>query len=162
MPPTRAEVLDFVRAHSLGVQASVSPGATPQAAVVGFIVTDDFELFFDTVESTRKVTNLRRNSSIAFVVGGLADGDECTVQYEGIVDEPGGSTLEQLKERYFARFPDGKTRQSWPGILYMRVRPRWVRFSNFESTPPEIVEFSFDEPVTTHGHDVDVLPTEAG
>jgi general stress protein 26 len=140
---TQADILEFVRGHSFGVQASVSPSVTPQAAVVGFIVSDTFELFFDTVESNRKVTNLRHNSAIAFVIGGVANGDERTVQYEGVADEPKGQELEQLKERYFLRFPDGRDRQSWPGILYLRVRPRWLRFSNFSTTPPDIVEFTF-------------------
>jgi hypothetical protein len=139
----RADILEFLRAHSLGVQASVTPASTPQAAVVGFIVTEEFELFFDTVDSTRKAANLRRNSTIAFVIGGFVDGDERTVQYEGVVDEPTGPELERLKERYFARFPDGRTRQRWPGILYLRVRPRWLRYSDFGAAPPDIVEFSF-------------------
>jgi uncharacterized protein YhbP (UPF0306 family) len=143
VPTTQADILEFVRGHSLAVQASVSSSVTPQAAVVGFIVTDNFELFFDTVESTRKVANLRQNSIIAFVIGGLANGDERTVQYEGVADEPRGLELEQLKGRYFLRFPDGRDRQSWPGIIYLRVRPRWLRFSNFSTTPPEIVEFTF-------------------
>jgi hypothetical protein len=65
------------------------------------------------------------------------------VQYEGVADEPNGLELEQLKEHYFVRFPEGRDRQSWPGILYLRVRPRWIRFSNFKTTPPEIVEFTF-------------------
>jgi hypothetical protein len=143
VPTTRAEVLEFLRAHSLAVQATVSRASGPQAAVVGFIVTDGFELFFDTVESTRKAGNLRRNPAIAFVIGGLAEGDERTVQYEGLVDEPAGPELERLQERYFARFPDGPARLSWPGIVYFRVRPRWLRFSDFGATPPEIVEFTF-------------------
>lgn len=143
MATTRADVLEFVRRHSLGIQASVSPSFEPQAAVVGFIVTDDFELFFDTVDSTRKVTNLRHNPAVAFVIGGLVEGDERTVQYEGVADEPTGRDLEQLQERYFLRFPDGRDRQRWPGILYVRVRPRWLRFSDFGATPPEIVEFVF-------------------
>jgi general stress protein 26 len=143
VPTTHADILEFVRGHTLGVQTSVSPSGTPQAAVVGFIVTDNFELFFDTVESTRKVANLRRNSAVAFVIGGVLDGDERTVQYEGIADEPTGLELEQLKAQYFHRFPDGPDRQSWPGILYMRVRPRWLRFSNFNTTPADIVEFTF-------------------
>jgi general stress protein 26 len=144
MPTTRAEILAFVRHHSLAVQASVSPSFSPQAAVVGFIVTDNFELFFDTTGSTRKVTNLRKNSSIAFVIGGLTDGDERTVQYEGVADEPSGLELNELKQHYFLKFPDGRDRQHWPDITYIRVRPRWLRFSDFSATPPDTVEFVFD------------------
>jgi hypothetical protein len=141
---TRSELLQFLRGHTLAVQTSVSPSAAPQAAVVGIVVTDDLEVFFDTLDGTRKVHNLRRNAKIAFVIGGLTDGDERTVQYEGIADEPVGVELERLKEFYFVRFPDGRQRQSWPGLIYVRARPRWIRYSDFNQTPPTIVEFDFN------------------
>src|SRR5439155_27357955 len=82
MSTTRANVLEFMRQHSLAVQSSVSVSSSPQAAVVGFIVTDDFEMFFDTLDSSRKASNLRQNPRIAIVVGGLTAGEERTVQYE--------------------------------------------------------------------------------
>ena len=97
MPATRTDILEFMRRSSLAVQASVSPAGAPQAAVVGFIVTDDFEVVFDTVDTTRKVVNLRRNARCALVIGGMVNGDERTVQYEGITDEPTGADLERLK-----------------------------------------------------------------
>jgi len=65
-----AQLLEFMKAHRYAVQASVSSRGTPQAAVVGIIVTDRFEIFFDTLAETRKAQNLRRNASIAFVIGG--------------------------------------------------------------------------------------------
>jgi hypothetical protein len=132
-----------MRSHSLAVEASVSPRGTPQAAVVGFIVTDDFEIVFDTVDTARKVVNLRRNAACAFVIGGMLNGDERTVQIEGTVDEPAGADLARLKELYFVRFPDGRDRQHWPGMTYLRVRPRWLRFSDFNRSPPAITELTF-------------------
>lgn len=141
---TREEVLNFMRTHSLGVQASVSAANSPQAAVVGFVVTDAFEIVFDTLATSRKAANLRQNPHCAFVIGGLLDGDERSVQYEGVADEPGGTDLHNLKEMYFARFPDGRERQHWPGLTYFRVKPRWLRFSDWNQTPPIIVEFEFD------------------
>ncbi len=119
---TRADILTFMRTHSLGVQASVSPEGVPQAAVVGFVVTDDFEIVFDTLARTRKALNLRRNAACTFVIGGLTHGDERTVQYEGIADEPMGTELERLKAMYFVRFPDGLERSHWPGLIYVRIR----------------------------------------
>jgi hypothetical protein len=140
---TRAEILEFMRRHSLAVQASVSPQGAPQAAIVGFIVTDDFAIVFDTLDTTRKVVNLRRNSRCALVIGGMVKGDERTVQYEGIAGEPTGPDLERLKELYFVGFPDGPKRQHWPGLTYIHVQPRWLRFSDFNQSPPTIVELTF-------------------
>jgi hypothetical protein len=136
----RARILAFLRQHRLAVQATSSPESAPQAAVVGFAVTDAFELVFDTLATTRKATNLRRNHRMAFVIGGLDAGDECTVQYEGVADEPGGAELERLKSIYYISFPDGPNRANWPGLIYVRVRPTWIRFSNYNDDPPEIVE----------------------
>lgn len=140
---TRSEILAYMRTHSLAVQASVSADAAPQAAVVGFAISDDFEIVFDTLSTTRKVSNLRGNGRCALVIGGLAAGDERTVQYEGVADEPGGAELERLKNLYFGVFPDGRERQRWPGLIYIRVRPRWLRFSDFDQSPPAIVELTF-------------------
>jgi len=140
---TRTQILEFIRSHTLAVQASVSASTSPQGAVVGFVATDDFQLFFDSVDTTRKIANLRRNPRIAFVIGGTNEGGERTVQYEGIADEPAGTELEQLKDRYFVRFPDGRARLGWPGLVYVRVQPRWLRFSDYSRTPPEIVELTW-------------------
>ncbi|MEO8256426.1 MAG: SAM-dependent methyltransferase [Acidobacteriota bacterium] len=151
MTTTRAEILAFMGAHSMVVQASVSAWNAPQAAVVGVVVTDAFELFFDSLDSTRKVANLRANQRVAFVIGGIADGEDRTVQYEGVVDEPVGPELDVLKKQYFARFPDGLERQAWPGITYLRARPRWIRYSDYGQTPPEIVEVPFNETAARAG-----------
>ena len=134
-----------MRRHRLAVQASVSSSGAPQAAVVGIAVTDAFEIVFATLESTRKAENLRRDQRIAFVIGGALDGDECTVQYEGIADEPRGADLERMTSAYLAVWPDGRGREMWPGLIYVRVRPVWIRYSDFSQAPPGIVEFDARE-----------------
>jgi general stress protein 26 len=140
---TKADVLNFMRTHSLAVQSSVSLLGGPQSAVIGFVVSDDFHIFFDTIDTTRKAKNLRQNPMIAFVIGGLIGGDERTVQYEGIADEPTGKELDSLKELYFTRFPDGRERQSLTGLIYIRAKPIWIRYSDFNQDPAEILEFAF-------------------
>lgn len=144
-PPavTREEVLAFMRRHSLASVSTLSPTGSPQAAVVGFVVTDAFEIVFDTLESTRKARNLAAHPVAALVVGGFNPGDQQTVQYEGVTDTPRDTELAPLVERYLTVFPDGVARQSWPGLIYIRVRPRWLRYSDYRATPPLIAEFSF-------------------
>jgi hypothetical protein len=139
---TRAELLEFLRAHRLAVEATVAQSTGVQAAVVGIAVTDDFEVVFDTLETTRKARNLARDPRVALVIGGAADGEEQTVQYEGVADRPAGSELKFLQQRYLEVFPDGTERLAWPGLIYVRVRPRWLRYSDYRSDPPVIIEFT--------------------
>ncbi len=133
----KAELLDFLQKHRLGVLATVSPNGDPEAAVVGIAVTDRLEVVFDTLDTTRKCHNLRKHANIALVIGW---DDEMTVQLEGVADEPAGPELDRLKTTYFAVYPDGESRQSWSGITYFRVRPTWARYSDFHDGT--VVEFT--------------------
>ncbi|HSE00415.1 MAG TPA: pyridoxamine 5'-phosphate oxidase family protein [Burkholderiales bacterium] len=138
----RAGLLGFLRSQFWAVEASASAGGDAQAAIIGFAVTDDLQIVFETLDSTRKIRNLRQNPRIALVVGGWGAGDERTVQYEGLADEPQGAELERLKAIYVRRFPEGWSGGNWPGWAFVRVRPTWVRYSDFTQKPPSIVEFS--------------------
>ncbi|NUK03102.1 pyridoxamine 5'-phosphate oxidase family protein [Streptomyces lunaelactis] len=135
------ELLQFLRRYKLAVQASVTPDGAPQAAVVGFAVSDELEIVFDTVESTRKYRNLRADPRIALVVGW---DNAITAQIEGVADFPTGSELERIRACYFTAYPDGRDRLAWPGITHVRVRPAWVRYSDFPQDPPHIEEFTIE------------------
>jgi pyridoxine/pyridoxamine 5'-phosphate oxidase len=125
---TRADLLAFLRRHRLCVQASVASSGSPQAAVVGFAVSDELEIVFDTLGTSRKMAHLRRDPRVAIVVGW---DDEQTAQIEGVADEPQGEELALLKAVYFRAWPDGADRQAWKDLTYVRVRPTWARYSDF-------------------------------
>src|SRR5262249_31113406 len=118
----------FLRRHRLCVQASVAASGAPQAAVIGFAVSERLELVFDTLGTTRKMANLRRDPRIALVIGW---DEEQTVQLDGIADEPQGAELDRLQRVYFAAWPECVSHQSWQDITYVRVRPIWARYSDF-------------------------------
>ena len=140
------DLVSFIRSHRWAIEATTSTTLEPQAAIIGIAVTDQLELVFDTLASSRKVANLRANPRVALVIGGWNDNDPRTVQYEGVADFPSSAELEPLKQVYFATFPDAATRLSWPGITYVRVKPTWVRYSDFRSEPPVISERVFPSP----------------
>jgi hypothetical protein len=125
---TRVELLRFLQKQRLGVVASTSPDGDAQSALVGIAVTEQLEIVFDTLSSTRKCRNLRRHPRASVVVGW---DEEITVQYEGIADEPTGPELDRLKEIYFAVYPECMVHQSWEGITYFRIKPTWIRYSDF-------------------------------
>jgi hypothetical protein len=61
---------------------------------------------------------------------------EQTVQLEGKAFEPAGAELKRYQEVYFSVWPDGRARFAWPGITHFVVRPRWIRYSDFDQSPP--------------------------
>jgi pyridoxine/pyridoxamine 5'-phosphate oxidase len=133
---TRAELIAFLRRHCVAVVSTVSPSGAPESALVGFAVSDELELVFDTVTTSRKVHNLRANPRVAVVIGGW--GGEQTAQLEGIADELAD---DRLREVYYAAYPDGRERAvAWNDLVYVRVRVTWARYSDFDARPPLIVE----------------------
>lgn len=142
---TRASLLDRMRAHRYAVQSSVAATGAPQSAVVGVAVTDACEIVFDTLASSRKCVNLSRDPRVAFVMGSMLPDASWSVQLEGIADLPSGQDREALVRAYLTVFPDGAERQAWPGLTYVRVRPRWIRVMDYGSNPPEIVELDADD-----------------
>ncbi|HEV2111069.1 MAG TPA: pyridoxamine 5'-phosphate oxidase family protein [Gammaproteobacteria bacterium] len=147
---TRAELLSFMRSRPLVVASSLSPEGAPQAAMLGVAVNEQLELVLDTVDSSRKYRNLQRDPRIALVFGAggaytAGAHDERTLQYEGVADFPEGEELRCVQDEiYFHQFPDGRSRLAWKGISYIRIRPNWLRYSDYNRNPPEILEFTGD------------------
>ena len=130
------ELVELLRRFRLGVVATVAGNGEPQAATVGIAVGDALELVFDTLSTTRKFANLVREPRVAVVMG---EG-ELTVQIEGRADVPVGDERKRVQDIYFATWPDGRERAAWPNIAWVRIRPTWVRVSDFAANPPAIRE----------------------
>jgi PPOX class probable F420-dependent enzyme len=138
---TTAQLVEFIRARGLGVVATVGPSGEPQAALVGVAATDRGEIVFDTTRDSRKAANVSREHDVALVVGW---DDEVTVQLEGVADIPTGAARERCLDAYFRHHPAGRLRASSPNIVHVRIRPRWVRYSDFRSATYGSVEWTFE------------------
>jgi hypothetical protein len=136
----RQEIYSFMAGCRYGVVSSLSKDGLPQSALVGIATTEELEIIFDTLNSSRKYRNLIECPSCSLVLGW--DGEQ-TVQYEGIATQLKEQELKRYQEIYFAFWPDGPLRASWPGIAYFVVRPRWIRYSDYDQSPPLIEEFAF-------------------
>ena len=136
----RITICSFMRRHRYGVVSSLSKSGVPQSALVGIATTLELEIVFDTVKSSRKYPNLIEHPSCSFVVGWA---EEQTVQFEGVAVELKGQELKHYQDAYFAVWPDGPARMNWPGITYFAVRPKWIRYSDYDRNPPLIEEIDF-------------------
>jgi pyridoxine/pyridoxamine 5'-phosphate oxidase len=142
---TQAELQAFLVSQRYGVVSSLSNRGTPQSALVGIAVTPALEIIFDTLNTTRKFANMQANPKCSIVIGW---DNERTVQYEGSAFLPTGEELHHYQQIYFSAWPEGPTRLTWPGIEYVVVRPRWIRYSDFNLNPPLVNELTF-EPLPT-------------
>ncbi len=136
---TQADLYSFLLHCKLGVLGTIGDRNAPQSALVGIAVTENLEIIFDTVKSSRKYSNLIARPACSLVIGWTG---EQTVQYEGVADELNGSELHHYQGVYFQVWPECRSHVSWPGIVYFLVRPRWIRYSDFDQHPPEIREFT--------------------
>jgi general stress protein 26 len=135
------EVFQFMKSERLAVLATMGEEMQPEAALMGFAVTPELEIIFDTVKSSRKYPNLNKNPRVAWVIGCTT---EITVQYEGVAEELEGEELAKYKKVYFDTFSDGPARESWPGITYFVVRPKWVRYCDYHPLKRRMEEMKFD------------------
>jgi general stress protein 26 len=135
----RELIQDFLERHDLAVLATASPSGSPEAALMGIAADGDLSVIFDTLTTTRKYGRLKANPRVALVVG---LGSETTLQIEGEAEELSGEGLALGKTIYFRQWPDGREREAWPTITYFRVKPRWIRHSDFSAPPPRILELT--------------------
>lgn len=134
------EVFQFLNGESLAVLATAADNGQPEAALMGFAVTPELEIIFDTLRTSRKYPNLKKNPCVAWVIGGTT---EVSVQYEGLAQELEGEEATKYQKTYFAKFTDGPARLTWPGITYFVVRPKWVRYCDYNPGKRRIEEQEF-------------------
>jgi general stress protein 26 len=122
------QFINFIRQRGLAVIATRGTDGAPQAALVGITATGRGELVFDTSRSSRKYRNLSAFPQVALVIGW---DNEMTVQCEGTADIPTGADHDRCLQAYLAQYPDGVERAHDHDIVHVRVRPSWLRSSDY-------------------------------
>lgn len=134
------EVLkDFFAKHLLGTISTVTPSGEPESATVAFSETENLAIIFGTLANTRKFKNLQQNQKVAFVV---ASGKE-SVQFEGEARLLEGEELERARNMHLEKNPPSKKYAFDPLQRFFEIAPRWVRYTNLETTPQEVFEIAF-------------------
>jgi pyridoxine/pyridoxamine 5'-phosphate oxidase len=129
---TLEQVFDIARRKRYLVVSSVNESGAPEAALMGFALTQANEVVFDTLSTSRKAVNLARSPSAALVIGW---DDNISLQIEGLARRPVGDDLASAKAAYYREWPDGRARENWPDIAYVVVAPKWIRYSNYSGAP---------------------------
>jgi hypothetical protein len=140
MDPNKAKVLAFLATQSHGVVSTIAQGSLqPEAALVGFSYTPQFEIIFGNSIDERKYKNIISNQQVAFVFGfGYT-----TVQYEGIASIAHGDEIQECQAIHFEKHPLARRYAFAEGHRYIKVAPRWIRYRDGTVDPDEIFELNF-------------------
>jgi general stress protein 26 len=134
-------IYQFISQNKLAVVSTIGKDGKPESALVGIAVSTSVEIIFDTVKTSRKYHNILANKHVAVVVGW---DNEATLQYEGEADVLGNDNdADNYRLIYYTAWPDGRERaETWPGLVHVRIKPKWARYSNFKE-PVVIEEITF-------------------
>lgn len=130
-------IYQFISQNKLAVVSTIGKDGKPESALVGIAVSTNLEIIFDTIKTSRKYQNILADKHVAVVVGW---DNETTVQYEGDAEVLGNDAIsDQYREVYYVTWPDGRHRaETWPGLVHIRITPKWARYSNFNE--PVVIE----------------------
>ncbi len=134
-------IKQFIKAHQLAVISTVNKDAKPESAVIGFALTEDFNLIFGTFSTSRKYINLQSNSSIAVVIG-WDQGK--TVQLEGTVSEvTEPREIDVSITSHLSKIPNVAKFLERPDERLFKIKPTWVSYSDLSVDPWDITEVRF-------------------
>ncbi len=139
MEAKKKRILEFIKKNKICVISTVNSKGVPEAAAMEFGETDEFELIFDAFSNSRKIANIKRNQNVAVVIGW---DENITVQYEGKARMLKESELGKYKRAYFAKNPEAKRWEKREGIVYFKVQPRWIRYSDLTHHPWYLLEIN--------------------
>lgn len=126
----------FLKEHSAGVLATLSPDGTPRARTVYYASDDSLNVYFCTLTSTRKTEDIANDAHGAFVVSD--DKAPRTIQIEGTIsDLTETATIDDVVRRLTDTLMEqgahfAPLTHLDPGkIAFYKLTPAWVRFGDF-------------------------------
>lgn len=124
----KSAFLSYIREVNAGVIATADREHGPESAFINLAAMPDMSIIFETLITSRKYRNLQRDPRASLVIGGHG---KTTLQIEGLVDEPTEILLDEAVSIYYEACPQNTSHRNWPGLTYMRLRPRWLRYSDY-------------------------------
>jgi len=129
------KILKCMASQRHAVIASNCLDRAPESATVGFAEKPNLELVFGTWTSTRKYQNIEHDNRVSFVIG-FESG--VLVQYEGTAHQI--EHTEADVELYLIKKPSARKHMNDADQVWFRVKPTWIRYSDFGQEPHEIFE----------------------
>lgn len=137
-------ILSFLQSHPMATISTIAPGTIqPESALIAFAETENLEIIFETFVDTRKWHNLQRNPNVALVVG-WDPNHHITLQYEGIASPIASNKVDHYRNIFLTKdTPCTEAFLHDPRVRLFKIRPTWLRYSDYTNDQPKIIELQF-------------------
>lgn len=103
---------------------------------MAYAIEKDLTIILSTHDDSRKWKNIEKNPSVALVFGW--DFKTYNIQYEGKAELV--KKNKEIEEIYYSANPFLTQYRDLPQTAYIRVRPAWIRLTDFSVSPPQVQE----------------------
>ena len=140
------KILTFLQTCPMASISTISADGIPQSAIIAFARTSNFEIIFETFYDTRKYANLAKNPHIALATG-FSPTVHVTFQYEGMaIEMKTPEDIRWCKEQFKKKdTPCSDEFLEHPKVTFWKVKPTWLRYSDYTGPVPVIVEKVFTQ-----------------
>ncbi|MEK7177071.1 MAG: pyridoxamine 5'-phosphate oxidase family protein [Patescibacteria group bacterium] len=149
----KQNALEYLRAHDVGVVATIDTEGQPFVSPVYYAAGANFGIFFLTTSGTRKSQNIMNNERVAFSVGSGPEYIAVTIRGKAILAEGNeyDKGLALIKDK-----AENNSMLNWPikrldelkkHQLYLyKIEPKEVTFLNIDSSdePESIADYLYE------------------
>lgn len=137
--PTSTELFDWLDKQFLCVVSTQGTGGYPNAATVAFSQTEGLEFVIITDGSSRKATNIEKNSRVAMTI--TNEDDRYTLQLEGDAYRLSWNEFKTYSKHHYEKLPFSLPFKDIPGQTPFIIKPTHIRFSDVSVRPWESTEY---------------------
>ena len=123
------------------VLATASKNGKTESAVLAYAIKDDFAILLSTHKESRKTQNILENNQVSLVIGWSFT--DPYVQCDGIatIVENNDESYQSDDQFFFSINPHAAQFKT-PDTIFIAVKPTWIRFTDFSSSPPKVEEIN--------------------
>jgi len=126
MKSSKGIIYNFLRSNSHMTLATASKDGRPEAAMMRYILKDDYVLFYVTSKRYRKYQNLLANPNAACVV----TNDSKTLQIDATPEPIGTDDEAIIRELFMEHYPD-RARKFTEDSRFFKLKPSWMKMQDY-------------------------------
>jgi len=135
-------ILDFIKTSRVSVLATVLGNGSPHAAAMHYSHSvNPLEIYFSVDKTSLKCQSLlKKKKNKASVVIGFSEQDWLTLQIDGLISIVSDrEKLKSVKLIHYKKNPSSKEFENNPNTIFLRFKPKWIRYTDFNFEPPRII-----------------------